>query len=119
MEEIPLQRRINSEGRGLSAGTQEYDMNNRHLLAAAAVLALTAPAYAGHLGGMGSLGGSLGASGGAGHLGGTGSLDSHGSVNDALGSVNTKPVSKVAGKTADKAEGTATSAAQASGAVAN
>jgi hypothetical protein len=112
MEETPLLRRIHSEGRGLSAGTQEYDMKNRHVLAAAAVLALTAPAYAGHLGGMGSVGGSLGASGGAGRLGGMGSVDSHGGFNAAGGSVNTKPVSKVATTSAAQAGGTAANSAE-------
>ena len=99
-------------------------MNSKRIFAgtvAAAVLAMTSPAYAGHLGGSGGLGGgfggSLGGLGGSSRLGGAGSLDSHGSVNDSLGS-NTKPAAKVAGKTADKVDGTAASATQESSSVA-
>ena len=47
----------------MSAATQEYDMNTKHIFATATVatvLALSAPAYAGRLGGAGSLGGNLG-----------------------------------------------------------
>src|SRR6266851_4221609 len=110
MEETGRPRRINGEGRGMSASTQEYDMNGKQLFigaAVAAVLALTSPAYAGHLGGVGglggnlggnlggSLGGNLGGIGGANRLGGTGNLDSQGDLN---GSVDKKPISKAANK---------------------
>ena len=47
MEETGRLRRINSEGRGMSASMQEYDMNGKHLFVGAAVatvLALAAPA---------------------------------------------------------------------------
>src|ERR1700716_1109922 len=105
MEESCRVRRINSEGRGMSASTQEYDMNSKQLLlgtAVATVLALTSPAYAGLLGGAGGglggnlggglgggLGGNLGGLGGAGRVGGTGGFDSQG---DLTGSVNKKAV---------------------------
>src|ERR1700728_1100057 len=108
MEENVPPRRIHCEGRGMSAGTQEHDMNSKRIFAgsvAAAVLAMPSPADAGPLGGAGGLsgglGGNLGGLGGSSRLGGAGSFDSHGSVNDSLNS-NTKPAAKVAGKTADK-----------------
>src|ERR1700722_13397349 len=124
-ENVPL-RRIHCEGRGMSAGTQEHDMNSKRIfagtVAAAAILAMTSPAYAGHLGGSGGLGGGLGASlgghGGSSRLGGAGSLDSHGSVNDSLGS-NAKPAAKVAGKTAGKVDATAASNSTLSASAAN
>jgi len=62
MEETCTLRRIDSEGRGMSASTQEYDMNTKQLFAGTAVatvLALASPAYAGLLGGAGGLGGTL------------------------------------------------------------
>ena len=83
-------------------------MSSKQLLVGAAVatvLALASPAYAGLLGGAGSLGGGLGGNlggnlggslngvGGAGRLGGAGGLDSQG---DLTGSVNKKPISKTA-----------------------
>src|ERR1700676_2218785 len=106
MEETGRWRRITSEGRGMSASTQEYDMNSKQLfvgVAVATVLALASPAYAGHLGGVGGLGGNLGGNlggtlsgvGGAGRLGGSGNLDSQGDLN---GSVDKKPISKTANK---------------------
>src|SRR5580700_8385346 len=107
MEETGRSARITCEGRGMSASTQEFDMNGKQLIlgaAVATVLALTSPAYAGHLGGAGALGGSLGGNlsgaGGAGRLSGAGGFDSQGGLN---GGVNKKAVSK----TADKADGTA------------
>src|ERR1700723_2947092 len=125
MEENVPPRRIHCEGRGMSAGTQEHDMNSKRIFAgtvAAAVLAMTSPAYAGHLGGSGGLGGGfggrLGRPGGSRRVGGAGSLASRGRVNGSLGS-NTKPAAKVAGKTADKVDATAASATQESGSVAN
>src|ERR1700730_7308284 len=74
MEESSPLDRIHSEGRGMSASTQEYDMNTKQLFAGAAVataLALASSAYAGQLGGIGSLGGNLG-----GNLRGMGSMGS-------------------------------------------
>src|SRR5271156_3160428 len=125
MEENAPPCRIHCEGRGMSAGTQEHDMNGKQIFAgtlAAAVLAMTSPAHAGHLGGSGGLGGgfggSLGGVGGSSRLGGAGRLDSHGSVNGSLGS-NSKPAAKVAGKTADKLDATAASATKESSSVAN
>jgi hypothetical protein len=83
MEEICSSRRINSEGRGMSASTQEYDMNSKQILtgaAIAAVLAMASPAYAGHLSGAGGLGGNLGGNlsgfGGASRPLGAGGFDS-------------------------------------------
>jgi hypothetical protein len=118
MEESSPLDRIPSEGRGMSASKQEYDMNTKQLFAGAAVataLALASSAYAGQLGGIGRLGGNLGGNlsgmGGASRLGGAGGFDSQGDLN---GSVNKKPMSKAANKvdgTANKV-GTATSAAQ-------
>src|SRR5271155_1319905 len=117
MEEIGRSARITCEGRGMSATTQEFDMNSKQLILGAAiatVLALTSPAYAGHLGGAGALGGSLGGSlggaGGAGRLGGAGGFDSQGDLN---GRVTKKAISKTATKadgTATKADGTAAKA---------
>jgi hypothetical protein len=96
-ESFPLDR-IPSEGRGMSASTQEYDMNTKQLFAGAAVataLAWASSAYAGQLGGIGSLGGNLGGNlggmGGASRLGGAGAFDSRGDLN---GSMNKKPISK-------------------------
>jgi hypothetical protein len=103
MEETGWSARITCEGRGMSASTQEFDMNSKQLIlgaAVAAVLALTSPAYAGHLGGAGALGGSLGGNlggaGGAGRLAGAGGFDSQGNFNDR---VTKKAVSKTAAKT--------------------
>ena len=117
MEEIASLCRIDSEGRGMSAGTQEHNMNSKRIFAgivAAAILASTSPAYAGHVGGAGGFGGgfggSLGGLGGSSRLSGAGSLGSHGSLNDSLGSANTKPAAKVAGKTVGKVDGAAASA---------
>jgi hypothetical protein len=113
MEETGRPGRITCEGRGMSASTQEFDMNSKQLIlgaAVATVLALTSPAYAGHLGGAGafggSLGGSLGGAGGAGRLTGAGGFDSQGDLN---GAVNKKAVSKTTDKaaTAAKADGIA------------
>jgi hypothetical protein len=119
MEEICSSSRINSEGRGMSASTQEYDMNSKQILAGAAiaaVLAMASPAYAGHLSGAGGLGGNLGGSlggfGGASHPVGAGGLDSQGGLNSSFSSTNTKPVNtKPVSKTADKADGTAAATA--------
>jgi hypothetical protein len=120
MEATTPLRRINNEGRGMSAATQEYDMKINQMFSVAAVatvLALASPAYAGQLAGAGglggnfggNLGGNLGGLDGASRLGGAGGFDSH---DDLSGSVNKKPISK-------KVDGTATSAAQASGGGAN
>src|ERR1700728_2548634 len=92
MEEIGGSARITCEGRGMSASTQEFDMNSKQLIlgaAVATVLALTSPAYAGHLGGAGALGGSLGGNlggaGGAGRLTGARGVGSRGGLNGGVG----------------------------------
>src|SRR5216684_4680056 len=121
MEETHALGRINCEGRGMSASMQEHDMISKQIFvgaAVAAVLALASPAYAGHLSGVGGLGGNLGGNlggtlsgvGGASRLGGTGNLDSQGDLN---GSVDKKPISKAANKVdgaANKLDGTANKA---------
>src|SRR5271170_5754854 len=103
MEETCRSARITCEGRGMSASTQEFDMNSKQLIlgaAVAAVLALTSPAYAGHLGVAGALGGrlggNLGGASGAGRLAGAGGFDSEGNLNSG---VNKKAISKTANKT--------------------
>src|SRR5580692_10851874 len=104
MEEILRLPRINSEGCGMSAATQEYEMNTKQIFAgvtAAVVLALASPAYAGLVGGGagGSLGGGLTGNlsgfGGRG-IGGAGSVAAQGQFDESLKSVKTKPVTNAA-----------------------
>jgi hypothetical protein len=120
MEETRRLGRINSEGRGMAAATQEYEMNTKQILAgisAAMVLALASPAHAGLLGGGagggvgGGLAGNLGGFGGRG-IGGAGNFAAQGQMDPA---VKTKPV-KNAAKTADhKADNAARSTMQSAG----
>jgi hypothetical protein len=118
MEEIGWLRRINSEGCGMSAAIQECDMNTKQIFAgvsAAVVLALTSPAYAGLVGGAGSLGGGLNGnlSGFGGRsIGGAGSFAAQGQMDESLRSVKTKPVTNAARKVDDKADKAAKSAIQ-------
>ena len=86
-------------------------MNTQRMIivsAVAATLAFVSPTYAGILGGGGAggafgggLGGGLNGMGGRG-FSGTGMLGSQGSVNGALPSANTKPVTKTVGKVDNK-----------------
>jgi hypothetical protein len=112
MEEMPVPSRINSEGGGMSAATSENDMKTRHIfsvVAVAAVLTLTSPAYAGRLGGAGSFGGNLaGNSSGIGGRGGFGG-SLHGSPDS---------FSKPLAKTPKKVDGQATAGAGKSAATA-
>jgi hypothetical protein len=120
MEEMPGLCRINSEGRRMSAATQEYEMNTKQVFAgfsAAMVLALASPAHAGLLGGSaggnvgGGLAGNLGGFGGRG-LGGAGSFAGQGQMDSA---VKTKPVKNTAKSTDQKADNTARSTMQSTG----
>ena len=93
-------------------------MNTKQIFAgvsAAVVLALTSPAYAGLVGGAGSLGGGLNGnlSGFGGRsIGGAGSFAAQGQMDESLRSVKTKPVTNAARKVDDKADNAAKSAIQ-------
>jgi hypothetical protein len=120
MEEMPGLRRIHSEGRGMAAATQEYEMNTKLIFAgisAAMVLALASPAHAGLLGGGaggnvgGGLAGNLGGFGGRG-IGGAGNFAAQGQMDPAL---KTKPVTNAAKKADHKADNAASSTVQSAG----